>query len=754
MNDEPNNNPPNQSGLLIFWHELKRRKVIRVASVYIITGWIIIQVAAATFPTFGIPPWAFRFIILMVILGLPVALILAWAFELTPDGIKATHNVEKNTHSEVELQGLAKKRNLRAYALGALLPTLIFGALALFFYLQTDNSGAELNLATVESKVDKKSIAMMPLLNMSSNAENEYFAGGIHEDILTNLSRIKNLQVISRTSMMKYAASEKTLKEIGTELAVDFIVEGSVRRIGNHVRVTIQLINANNDLHLWANNFERELLDVFATQSELAKEISNSLQLEIQPDSVGTLEGMPTFSVKAYDLYSRAVSLEKTEGASEESTMQRRKMLEEATATDSDFAQAWALLKRIYDYQLTRIVAANWYQEATDKKAVAAQLREKSQRALSKAVALAPNNVETLLSQAVDHSWPKSIEKMQDHKDMLDHIIAKYPNNAYAWYHLGWWHSHRRDLTDQNPLPFFKDAALAFEEALRLDPFNARMLSAVMKWYKDRGRQEDVTRIAARLVQILPETAQDRSLIRVSWNSRKNQIVAAFLHTADESFLEQYKSGLKEALQKDEFYEEYAGRWDEIDLSIFNNDEQRVLDISRLPFELKEKGWNPTLFAIINATAMHVYLNRGEMGQALVQAKNIVDNKAVILSSVVKKCPCTPGIIASAYTVLGDIPQARQTLEKLQGQYRVSKSNHIIGMSKIDLEQAVAIAFSEKAKDPKWSGFDDIAAYHMINREFLAHPKVQQYYVQEGKWLNYLADRVPEYAKYKPAAHE
>ena len=291
--------------------------------------------ASTTFPSFGIPDWAFRFVTLVLLLGLPVALILAWALELTPEGIKVTQPPESEKDRAGESTTATRKRSRHTYAFSALLLVLIIGALAMFFKMPLNNSDAELdgsearNVARGESQLTQ-SIAVMPLVNMSSVEENEYFAGGIHEDVLTNLSRIKDLQVISRTSMLRYATSEKSLREIGAELGVGYIVEGSVRRIGNHVRVTIQLIDAHNDLHLWANNFERELVDVFATQSELAKEISDSLHLELQPESVGTLEDMPTFSVKAYDLYIRASSLEKTEGETEENMIQRRAMLEEA----------------------------------------------------------------------------------------------------------------------------------------------------------------------------------------------------------------------------------------------------------------------------------------------------------------------------------------------------------------------------------------------------------------------------------------
>ena len=378
MSADQNNNPSITSGIHRFWHELKRRKVIRVATVYMLTGWIIIQVADSTFDGFGIPDWAFRFVILMVVLGLPVALILAWALELTPDGIRATKSVVPVEHSEGEKNALSKKRNWTAYAFGALAPTLIFGSLAVFFFIQAQNSGAgrgEVAAHDVagESFQATQSIAVLPLINMSSFEENAYFAGGVHEDILTNLSRIDGLDVVSRTSMLRYATSDKSLREIGQELGVDYIVEGSVRRIGNHVRVTIQLINAHNDVHLWANNYEREVVDSFATQSAIAREITDSIHLEIKPEWVGTLHGMPTASVKAYDLYIKAESIEKTEGETPEAVVRRREMLEEAVIEDPNFVEAWATLKRLYDIQLDRLRRRGWYViEGDDIEAVAA----------------------------------------------------------------------------------------------------------------------------------------------------------------------------------------------------------------------------------------------------------------------------------------------------------------------------------------------------------------------------------------------
>ncbi|MEP5569456.1 MAG: hypothetical protein ABJN62_16560 [Halioglobus sp.] len=716
--------------------------------------------AATTFPSFGIPDWAFRFVTLLVLLGLPVALILAWALELTPEGIKVAQSQEGENDAGGDTTTVAKKQNWHTYAFGALLLLLTIGALAVFFNILSDtpntaNGQPEArNDVGVETQV-VESIAVMPLVNMSSLEENAYFAGGIHEDVLTNLSRIKDLQVISRTSMLRYATSEKSLREIGTELGVDYIVEGSVRRIGNHVRVTIQLINAHNDVHLWANNFERELVDVFATQSELAKEISDSLHLEIQPESVGTLEGMPTSSVKAYDLYIKSESLEKTEGETEESVVQRRKMLEEAVTEDPDFVEAWAVLKRLYDLQLSRLRGRNWYiGEGENKEAVAADIRVRSERALAKAIALDPDNVETLLARAVDHKRDRTDERRQEQKALLDQIITVAPENAKAWYHLGYWYTHLDDLPNPDEEALTRDAAAAFEEALRLDPFNARIVKAVLIWYRDRGFEEDVARLSERINQIVPETSADRRLARVSWHFLGNQIESAFLETADESFIEEYKQGLQEAIDSGDYAESsyILRRWHEARLSMWEGDTDRFIELSRMPFDLKEGRYHAIFFALLKDASMRIFTDRGDIDEARHVAQTILEQEELFRARDKNECVCYLGALAHANAVLGDEAKALQLTQELIAETGWTPVQEFRMLGHVDAEQAVEAAFANFEKIENKNGFDLIATEYLLYSEFIAHPRVQAYYVEEGKWIDFLAERVPEYAKYKRKA--
>ncbi|MEL7186982.1 MAG: winged helix-turn-helix domain-containing protein [Pseudomonadota bacterium] len=657
----------------------------------------------------------------------------------------------------------AKPSGLRRRVVWIAIPAVavVLGLLFTLTKTPPENTGSSASARVAESPA----IAVMPLVNMSSHEENVFFAGGIHEEVLTNLSRIEDIQVISRTATLRYAASGMTLREISNELAVDYIVEGSVRRIDNHVRVTIQLINANNDFHVWANNYERELVDVFATQSALAREISDSIHLELQPESVRTLEGMPTTSVKAYDLYVRAANVEKTEGETEESMIRRRKMLEEAVAEDPDFVEAWAVLKRVYDLQLDRLGSRGWYlEEGEDRDRAAADFRARSQRALNKAIALDPDNVETLLSRVVDHDWPKTPEEMQAQKAIFDQIIATFPEHAKTWYHLGWWHTHRADFPEQDVEVVTANAAAAFEEALRLDPFNARMVAATLGWYRNRGYQEDVTRLAERFNQIIPETADDRKLARVSWVFKRNQIVSAFLATADESLIEKFENGWQEAVDSSDFFLVPIARLiDEAELGIFADDQDRLIELSRLSIDANESQYHFIVFITLKSIGMSVLTDQGNLDQARLVARSVLEQEEAILVQGVQPCNCVTGslaqtqnklglaTLAQAHAVLGDLDEARRLNEKLFQEADLNPVGRIRTLAFIDVDRAVENAFAERAKNPGWDGFDAIAAHYVFNGRFLAHPRVQAYYLNEGKWIDYLAARVPEYAKYAEA---
>ncbi|MEX0324496.1 MAG: hypothetical protein AB3N33_00250 [Puniceicoccaceae bacterium] len=259
--------------------ELKRRKVFRVAGTYAVVSWLIIQVAAATFSGFGIPIWAFRFVVMMVLLGFPVAVILAWAFELTPEGVRKSANV-KRSMSGPEEPGLNRKRNWYAIGMAAALPTLIFGTLSIVFYLgRSEPPPPESAGQTVSAERPYVigTLAVLPFTIISEEPGIEVTAVGLHDEMLTVFSGMDPLDVVSRTSTLRFGDFTASIPEIGAALKADFIVEGSIQSIGDKLRLTLQLIEASTDNHIWAKSFDRdpgEAEDLIQFHKEIAFELS------------------------------------------------------------------------------------------------------------------------------------------------------------------------------------------------------------------------------------------------------------------------------------------------------------------------------------------------------------------------------------------------------------------------------------------------------------------------------------------------
>jgi TolB-like protein/Tfp pilus assembly protein PilF len=268
-----------------FFEEVKRRKVYRVAIAYIVAGWALAQGLAQVLPIFDIPNSVIRGFIALLLIGFPVALVLGWVFDVTPQGIKTTPTIAPRTQ--------VRRNVFLLVGIG-----VIISAATGFFVLPR----------AVAHKVDK-SIAVLPFESLSDEKENTYFADGIQDDVLTNLSKIGDLKVISRTSVMPYRGKASNVREIGKALGVSTILEGSVRRIGNRVRVNVQLINTANDEHIWAEDYDRDLTDVFAIQTDLAQKIANELRAKLSPSEKSQIESKPTENGEAYLAFVQAHNL-------------------------------------------------------------------------------------------------------------------------------------------------------------------------------------------------------------------------------------------------------------------------------------------------------------------------------------------------------------------------------------------------------------------------------------------------------------
>ncbi len=380
-----------------FLQEMKRRKVYRVAVAYIIAAGGIIQLASAAFPAWELPNWSLRLVIAALLLGFPIALILAWAFDITPEGIKTTPTAAGPSH---------RRRNVILLVSAGVLVS----ALAGLFILPR----------AAAHKIDK-SIAVLPFENLSDDKENAYFADGIQDDVLTNLSKIGDLKVISRTSVMQYRGKAPNVRDIGKALGVSNILEGSVRRFGNRVRVNVQLIDANTDEHMWANDYDRDVTDVFAIQTDLAKEIAAALQARLSPAEKAQMELKPTQNDEAYlafvqghDLSCAVEDLDKLK--------QAEKAYTRAIDLDPNFALALARCSQL----------ESWIIHSYDR---TPERREKARTMAQRALELQPDLSEAHLALGFfyyygDNNYDAALSEFQTAQRGL-------PNDAEAYLAIG-----------------------------------------------------------------------------------------------------------------------------------------------------------------------------------------------------------------------------------------------------------------------------------------------------------------------------
>jgi TolB-like protein/Tfp pilus assembly protein PilF len=316
-----------------FFAELKRRNVYKVAIAYAIVAWLLIQIATQTFPFFEIPNWAVRLVVLLLIIGFPVAMILAWAFELTPEGIKRAEDVDLSPT-------LTRKtgRKLDFFIMAVLVLVI---AILLFQRLHP-------NISPAVSSSLEKSIAVLPFDNLSEEKANAYFADGMQDEILTKLASVGDLKVISRKSTAKYKSTPEDLKTVARELGVATVLEGSVQRAGDRVRVNVQLLDTHTDTHLWAKSYDRELKDVFAVESEVAQEIADTLRAKLSPSQSNALSAAPTRDTEAYDLFLKGEYEEReAENALNADLVDRAQTFyRQALARDRNFALAYARLAK------------------------------------------------------------------------------------------------------------------------------------------------------------------------------------------------------------------------------------------------------------------------------------------------------------------------------------------------------------------------------------------------------------------------
>jgi TolB-like protein/Tfp pilus assembly protein PilF len=469
--------------------ELKRRNVIRVAGLYLVGAWLVVQVAGTVLPMFGAPEWLPRTIVVLLAIGFVPAVIFSWVFELTPQGLKREDDVAPE-------RSITPRTGRRMDRMIIVVLVLALGYFALDkFVLTARREAARVSSAVpneLKSVINAKSIAVLPFENLSSDKENAYFTDGVQDEILTDLAKIADLKVISRASVMQYKSGiARNLRKIGEELGVAHVVEGSVQRAANKVRVNAQLLDARTDAHLWAQTYDRDLADVFAIQSEIAKAIADQLQAKLSPNEKKAIEQPPTTDLAAFDLYSRAKSLLLT-ALSVTGEPDRRKaieLLDEAVKRDPSFFDAYCQLA----YAHENLYAIRGSDHTPARLALA-------EDALQAATRLRPDAAETHLARAQYLYYG-----LRDYAGALAELeIARraLPNDPRLFELTGYILRRRGQQ---------EEGLRNLQRAAELDPRNFFTLQQIAGSYESLGRYAEAIAALDRALAIVPDNVETRA---------------------------------------------------------------------------------------------------------------------------------------------------------------------------------------------------------------------------------------------------
>jgi len=430
-----------------FFAELKRRNVYKVAVAYIVAGWALSQGIAQVFPVFDVPNWIIRLIVLLIILGLPVALVLAWMFEITPEGIKRT--------ATADAMPAAAKPKKYTWLYVVVIGVAVSVGLFLLGRYTAGTIATPRQSEAATGAIPQKSIAVLPFENRSEEKANAYFADGIQDEILTRLSKIADLKVISRTSTQRFKSAPENLPEIARLLGVANILEGSVQKSGDAVRVNVQLIKAANDSHLWADTFDRKLTDIFSVESEVAKAIADQLRAKLTGQEEQVIAAKPTDNPEAYDAYLRGLAYTLRTQRTPANSLGAQMYLREAVQLDPKFALAWALLA---------YTDAVGYHTMNLQPTLA--LREETRQAAETALALQPALGEAVLAKGYYHY--ACLKDYDTAVRYLEQAHSLLPNNSRIL----------QSLADVERTRGEWDRSDAyFNKAERLDPRNVNLLT-------------------------------------------------------------------------------------------------------------------------------------------------------------------------------------------------------------------------------------------------------------------------------------
>jgi serine/threonine-protein kinase len=501
-----------------FFAELKRRNVYKVAVAYAVVSWLLIQAASILFPTFEAPPWAMKVFVAVIALGFPIALVFSWAFEITPEGLKRESEIEAGKsisyHTGRKLVGI----------------TIVVAAIAtaLFvFQLLRPRLTSTGGLSASVNAVSEKSVAVLAFNNLSDDKGSEYFSDGISEELLTVLQKIPGLHVAARTSAFSFKGRNATAQEIGQKLGVAHLVEGSVRKAGDVVRIAARLTQANTGEEQWSENYTRNLKDVFAVQTELAQTIVEQLKGQLtggpaNPEATAAIQAQVqaaekggTKSVDAHEAYLQGRFF--LNRHSEKETDQARAAFERAVQLDPQFALAWAGLAR------THVWDCNYATEGGQKEfnEHLAAARE----AVQKALALEPDLPEALFARAMietnfDYNWKGAAETLRK-------ALALAPQDPALLMEAG----NLAQARGETP-----QALEFFRRAVASDPVNAQALVFLATGLSAAGRQEEARTEYARVIELNPSAPNSYAGVGLTYlleGKFEEAVAAAQKDTAD-----------------------------------------------------------------------------------------------------------------------------------------------------------------------------------------------------------------------------
>ena len=517
------------------FEELKRRNVFRVGIAYSVASWLLLQLSDVLAPLLNLPETAQRYVLFALVIGFIPALIFAWAFELTPDGIRKEKDIDRS-------QSIAPQTGRK---LDRTIIVILALAVAFLLYKQLGRQSGEPDKVAAQAPVEKslpastvKSVAVLPFVNMSSDPEQEYFSDGLSEELLNRLAKNNQLHVAARTSAFQFKGQNLDITEIGRQLNVAHVLEGSVRKSGNRLRITAQLIQVDNGFHLWSETYEREMDDVFAIQDDISSAISRALEIELGMDTGASGNTQPTQNIEAYNHYLQARFLLAQRG--EENMRKADELFAEAIALDPGFSSAWSgkafNMVLLYNYSIS--ISAE-------------ESSRKARQAATRALELDPTNAEALTaigrSLAYMFDWKAA-------KASFEQAYAQGPNDVGVLNLYGDFMGNTGD---------FEQGINLKRQAINLDPLSAVHLSDLAQILSYAGRYEEAEISARRGATLAPNT--------INWVSRFVEVLI-FNQKFAEARAEVEKASQR--LTEDPALQIYLARWQSMIYYRENNTEK------------------------------------------------------------------------------------------------------------------------------------------------------------------------------------